>query len=294
MYLRAVGLPGIISGVKPASGDPAHASWVELDEVVYSYIWTLIPDRFQFLIDSADTVSSAFALLKAHFEKSNMSTRMHARQAFYSVRHDPSLPISAYISALEAAKQVLTSLGVDIKDEEFKDVLLMNIDSSFSSAVMTIFTQETEPSLSKVKTLLQACASISPVSSAPQEFPVKVEPVLAFAARPSCGRRTSPVCHSSGSVQYPQDEVGHVWCYPARDCCHRCGRSGHIAARCVVKMPSAIKDWVFANTPRSSSPDQAARGAMVFSSVNFHQSRSRPSSPAPRFTELDDSSRYFG
>ena len=42
-----------------------------------------------------------------------------------------------------------------------------------------------------------------------------------------------------------EDEKGNRWCDPMNENhCHRCGRIGHIAARCVYDMPDDIKSWV--------------------------------------------------
>ncbi|KAJ7102797.1 hypothetical protein C8R44DRAFT_808560 [Mycena epipterygia] len=50
------------------------------------------------------------------------------------------------------------------------------------------------------------------------------------------------------------DDKGYHWCDPTNENhCHRCGRSGHIAARCIHNMPQHIKDWVMNNSSRERS-----------------------------------------
>ncbi|KAJ7115022.1 hypothetical protein C8R44DRAFT_795181, partial [Mycena epipterygia] len=45
------------------------------------------------------------------------------------------------------------------------------------------------------------------------------------------------------------DDKGYHWCDPTnKNHCHCCGRSGHIAARCIHDMPQHIKDWVMNNS----------------------------------------------
>jgi hypothetical protein len=59
--------------------------------------------------------------------------------------------------------------------------------------------------------------------------------------------------HSSGHGSV--DNKGYRWCNPVNNQgCHRCGRTGHIAARCMYEMPQHVKDWLMAPRSRSSSP----------------------------------------
>jgi len=49
-------------------------------------------------------------------------------------------------------------------------------------------------------------------------------------------------------LRMTRDSIGAT--PPTKNHCHRCGRSGHIAARCIYDMPQHIKDWVMHNSPR--------------------------------------------
>jgi hypothetical protein len=81
---------------------------------------------------------------------------VQACQALYSIIHDPSRPISAFISTVEDAVKALKDLGITIisKDEQ-KDVLLFCLYESFSIVCTTIYSQSTEPSLAMVETRLK-------------------------------------------------------------------------------------------------------------------------------------------
>ncbi|KZV86516.1 hypothetical protein EXIGLDRAFT_577386, partial [Exidia glandulosa HHB12029] len=158
--------------------------------------------------------------LKAHFDMPSMFSRIHAREEFYAVEHDISLPIDAYIHAVTEAKARLTALGVTISDDEFKDVLLMRLDPSFHAIRTNIVTQRTEPKLEE---------------AGPQHG-LAARGMRNSSRTPSSARATP----NPGRV----DSRNFTWCDTTTDNCHRCGRSGHIAARCMLDMPQHVRDWI--------------------------------------------------
>ncbi|KII84697.1 hypothetical protein PLICRDRAFT_179500 [Plicaturopsis crispa FD-325 SS-3] len=149
MFLLANSAGGVLDGVAPKDG---------LDGTLLPFIWSKIAPEWQFLVEDAVGAVAAWKALQAHFEKSTMSNRLSARQALYSVVHDPQQPISLYIQSLTAARAKLDALGVKIDDQEFKDVLLMRLDDSFSSLRTTILAQSPEPDLARISSLLTSSA----------------------------------------------------------------------------------------------------------------------------------------
>ncbi|KAG6895668.1 hypothetical protein C0992_013383 [Termitomyces sp. T32_za158] len=121
-------------------------------------------DEYQYLIEDCNTGTAAWAALKAHFEKSTIRYRMAARAGFYDIRHDPDRPISAYIQALQSARQKLAAFGVNIDDNEFKDVLLMHLNDSFHTICLNILAQSSEPDLAKIKVMLTSSTAADPVT----------------------------------------------------------------------------------------------------------------------------------
>ncbi|KII82930.1 hypothetical protein PLICRDRAFT_47456, partial [Plicaturopsis crispa FD-325 SS-3] len=95
--------------------------------------------------------------------------------------------IALYIQSLTAAKEKLCSLGCKIEDDEFKDILLINLHSSFSTLRTTILAQSTEPSLAQVKALLTSNLSAPHPSSDPADDDITIkqeeEEIALYTAR---------------------------------------------------------------------------------------------------------------
>jgi hypothetical protein len=60
-----------------------------------------------------------------------------------------------------------------------------------------------------------------------------------------------------GSDGFPIDSLGHRWCNPTSANCHRCGRSGHIAHKCMHVMPTFVRDWILSNSRSAYSQSTA-------------------------------------
>ena len=224
------------------------------------YLFMAIEEDFQYLVEDEETASAAWTKLKEHFQRSTLGARMVARKEFYDVTHDPSQPISHYVQSVLAAKSKLVSLGCTITDTEVMDVLLMRLDSSYHPVRITILSQKSEPKLEDVKAILTA-------SSASDDVIIKNEPVeeVLAAARVDRSKKVSQV-----------DDRGSRWCDTDRDgVCHRCGRPGHIAARCMYNMPQSIKDWILtsrAPSPSSSSQEKASFALVVQDDYEYYDS----------------------
>lgn len=131
----------------------------------------------------------------------------------------------------------------------------MRLDPSYHQTRTNIVTQKVELKLDKVMRLLRAASSATPV--------VKSESEHGLAARaphhcPRTNSRTHPT-PTSGRV----DLRGSTWCDTTTTNCHRCGRPGHIAARCMLDMPQHVRDWIADQpySPRAHAAELAAKHA---------------------------------
>ena len=237
--LRTIAMTGIATGQLPALSPEERKDWDRSDGMLSGYIYGRVSDEYQYLIEDCDTGATAWAALKAHFEKSTIGYRMAAREEFYQIHHDSDCPISAYLQALQSAKQKLAAFGVTIDDTEFKDVLLMHLDDSFHAVRLNILAQSPEPDLAKIKVMLASSTAADPVT-------IKLEGANAVRGRGSA-RSSDPLI----------DDKGNRWCDLNSDGCHRCGRKGHRAFVCIYDMPRSIKDHVMKN-PCSGSPSSSS------------------------------------
>lgn len=273
MFFLGTGIDGITSS-SPPTDSTELAKWTKLDRQIIAYIYAKVDPDYHYLIQDLESGAEAWKALKGHFEKSTMGHRMQARQQFYAISHDTSKPIDFYIQAIMAASRKLTAVGIKVEDTEIKDVLLMNLDTSYYPIRTTILAQKTEPTLDEVKTLLTSSTSAEITSSFSSE---KI--MLSHAGRKSGGNghghhhgsgswrdgnrhgqdhhESKGSGHALGSDGSPVDNKGFRWCNPTNEgACHRCGRTGHIAARCMYNMPQEVKDWILAGSSQNSHDAQ--------------------------------------
>lgn len=190
--------------------------------------------------------------LKTKFEVSNLATRIDARRHLYTTPHDPSQSVDFYILALRTARERLKAItGEDIKDQDFMDVLLMNLHPDFSQIRTTILSQSTEPTLETVISILTKSANDINTTSI-----IKSESVFAANYSPF---------GTGGSRRDPVDDKGFKWCDPKRDgVCHRCGKPGHQTHMCVGDMPRHIKEWVLKRPHSAHMVDTEASANAAF------------------------------
>ena len=283
MIFRMDGSAALIAGTEPRPNDRTEAAkWDRRDSTALGLIWASTHADFHFLVEEETSGSACFAKLKTKFETTSFARRVELRKRFYSVEHDPSKPIDIYIQQILDAKGQLVAIGHKIEDVEVKDVILMNLHSSYETVKLSLLTQPTEPSLDVIRSILN---SSSPIIDAP--FAIKSEPTdtaLATKFRKKDSHRThSTACRRndtgsnghghSKSVEGILDDKGFRWGDVTGDNCHRCGREGHIAALCVADMPPDIKSRIL-----SESPTKNERSSYVRSSLTG-RSRSPPSPP---------------
>jgi len=239
MFFLGAGVTGISSGKAPTEKS-ALEKWEATDRQMTAFIYLKVEDEFHYLIEDLESGAEAWEKLKAHFERSTMGQRMAARQEFYEITHDPSRPVATYVQAITAGRKKMEALGCKIEDDEVKDVLLMHLDSSFLSIRTIILAQSTEPTLDQVKNTLLSSSAVDSVD-------IKMESQdVALAAR---GRAQRP----GGGGREGVVDGEYQWCDPNNNGCHRCGRPGHQALRCMFNMPQHVKDRLTGTNRRTSS-----------------------------------------
>ncbi|KAK6966597.1 hypothetical protein R3P38DRAFT_2623913 [Favolaschia claudopus] len=182
-----------------------------------------------------------------------MTNRIVGRAELNAVRHDPSKDISVYTRAMADAVKKLTAMGVTIDETYHKDLLLINLHPSYSSVRTVLLTRAAEPTLKDVTDLLTASAA----DPYPLAFIARAAPVPRRSALAATS--SSPLTGSISSDGFPQDSR---WCDPTNSNCHRCGRVGHIAHKCMHTMPAFVKDWINSNLRNPQSHKAAFASAL--------------------------------
>ncbi|KAJ3819671.1 hypothetical protein F5880DRAFT_1463264, partial [Lentinula raphanica] len=198
--------------------------------------------------------------------------------ALYRITHDPSKPISDYITAVLTMRDCLNAVlpaTEKVSDTYVKYLLLQNLDESYGVTCSSLLSQTTEPSLSTCISVLQGAvpSNFNPV--------VKAEEILddagllhgidtalvvrggqagpgGFRSGGNGGARgvvgNGGASHRGGGG-YPHasgegyvDSNGNHWCNMNAEGCHRCGGHSHKAVCCVKEMPKEVKDWCLNRT----------------------------------------------
>lgn len=235
MILGMGGLDDIVYGQEEIPKDDKQEEkkkWLKMDKFARGLIYFQISPDYQPMFQSHTTSHQLWTALKKKFEASTMSSRIEARRVFYTTTQDPSKPVEFYIQALKNARTHLQAMGQTITDQEHKDILLMNLHSDFYSVRTSLMSQNPEPSIEQVESVLNS----SPIEATTS---IKMESIFAANHRShGGGGRDRQDC--------PMDERGYRWCDTGRsNACHRCGRAGHVAHLCIGDMPKNVKDWVF-------------------------------------------------
>ncbi|KAF7333941.1 hypothetical protein MSAN_02396000 [Mycena sanguinolenta] len=308
MFFRGCGAPYIANAAAAVPDGKADID-SELVWTIYSHVHA----DYQGLIEEEKSGLAAWKILKAHFEKSSMSRRLKARSDFYRTEHEPSLPIDVYIGKVTSARKALKGLGCEPGEVETADILLLNLHPSWATVRTTITSNKDEQKLEDIISILNG-STVDPVKQEISD--------LAMAAQNgsfgSGGRRgggaggagprnvVMEVSVAAAAIPIEAVQVlravmrmeavlalrvvplrttkGFHWCDPTNENhCHRCGRSGHIAARCIHDMPQHIKDWVMNSSPCERANTAAAEHAHYTYNFNDVSDDSDDEPDAPRY-----------
>ncbi|SJK97328.1 uncharacterized protein ARMOST_00580 [Armillaria ostoyae] len=203
MWFKGIGA----SYVTDTSVKTVPASKMDLDNSMQIHLLGMIEGDSQQPVLEADTTLDAWKGLVTFFETSTMARYIEAHRHFFNIEHDASQPITVYIQAVKDARAVLKALGCEPDDTLTADVLLMNLHSSFESALL----HQSSKSplqwswwhvLDWVGDILEGLVVMVPIQIIGE-------------------RRRSLI-------------IAITWTHP----------HNHIAAYCVYDMPQQVKDWV--------------------------------------------------
>jgi hypothetical protein len=182
----------------------------------------------------------AWAALKAEHEKDTPSTCMNLRQHFYALSHDPTVGVMPFVNDVLTVVCQLESIKRKPMKDEITDKLLIGLHSSFAVVRTNLSLCTPEPSINEISATLKEFEdneTLRPSFSAPIDSVIKDESAL-YANK--------GYHHGSGGggskLKFDDFDWGNS---KGRDgVCFRCGRSGHVAGKCVADMPADAKEHV--------------------------------------------------
>jgi transposase InsO family protein len=98
----------------------------------------------------------AWSLLRSKFEASSLATRIVRRSDFWNAKHAADESVETFIGRASDAADALARIGLAVKPEELRDLILANVSPRFSAIRSSLSTQEPEPTLERVIAALTA------------------------------------------------------------------------------------------------------------------------------------------
>jgi hypothetical protein len=271
-YFMFIGCGGHVSSTKP--GGDKVLEWDRLDQKVYAVIWFLINPNHRSPIMTTNSGKEAWAILVAEYQKDSATNRILLRQQFYSITHDPALPISNFIEDVFSIVRKLDAIGHKPSDVEVSDKVLIGLNPSWGPVRTTLMLQSKTLSIQEITSALKQYEA----NESSSEVAVKKEAGEAsLLARDKRGR--------GRKIERNDDDAEEIDWGNSKDregVCFRCGRHGHIAAKCVSDMPADVKRKIldhassYANIVVESAPGDADDELFAFLAKLQH-----PPSPSP-------------
>ena len=246
--------------------DAVPATKASLDKEILFVMRTITHEDYTNLYQGLTSALAAWKHIKATFISNDTRSRVRAWQDFIQAEHDIHRPVSVFTANIMALAKRLEEAGYRPTDFQIASTILSNLDPSFSKAKSHIYNEFASLDLLKVRNFIDSCRADDD-RNAP-ELPASQTGAVTVKSEPSAAAlRTSAPRRAGGSTtSRPASGEPFRWCSAVHnDQCRRCGRSGHIADRCVADMPDHVKDWVIKGYPRESFETHTAavaHGAM--------------------------------
>jgi hypothetical protein len=163
--------------------------------------------------------------LKKIYEKNSRANRIALKRQFYGYNHDHAKPIQEYISGITGLASRLKAIGVKLEDTDIMDVLLWNLDASWSTIAASL--SATTDDLDSIEHITGAL--------------MDEEGRRAGLDDPSYADTTLV----AKSTRFPNSSVNRK--------CFRCQKEGHIASHCTAPAPVSAEA---ANIAQDVSDDE--------------------------------------
>jgi hypothetical protein len=174
--------------------------WKKAVDEALTYIGlTVSPGQYGHIRTAKDG-AEAWKALTDIYEKNSRATRISLKRQFYGYQHDTNDSIQSYISGISSLAARIEALGITLSPTDITDVLIFNLDESYSNIAATLTATKDELSVADVTGAL-----------------IDEE-----------GRR-------SGSGDQREKDTKDVALYaraPKSIRCFNCGKMGHMARNC--------------------------------------------------------------
>jgi len=226
VFFQLDGTWDVVSGDKARPSEAAAAAeWDRIDKRGYSLLYFLISPDYRSAITKHSSGSVAWKALRDEYEKDSSATRLTLRNQFYTIRHDPSQPVSFFIESIQSIARQLEAIGHAPGKNEVEDAILLRLNPSFEPIRSSLITQDTAP------TILQIVAAI-------KQFEANQNAISASQAQVKVEEFEN---EALAAQRGGEDDFDWGNSRGKEGVCFRCGRRGHVAAKCVADMPPGVK-----------------------------------------------------
>ena len=235
----------MINGCATPPTDAAQLlSWQKRDKHAYTIIYLLVSSNKCHIIVQASVGSDTLPLLKAKFKKDVASNHPNLHSNFYNVTHDPSKPVMEFINTIQSISHQLAAIKHSLHATEITNMILLHLHESFSPIHSALITHKEEPMLTEIIAAVKKHEAHTVMTNcSPKETSGSDEigsESIYFTGRQwkQGGVRRSA---SKAEVDWGNSKGKDGVCFP-------CGRSGHVAAKCIADMPQEVKDHIISGT----------------------------------------------
>jgi hypothetical protein len=148
MLLRRAGCWNVVS--ETIEEDKKDEAWKKAAEEALTYIGLTIQLSQYGHIRTARDGAEAWKALAKVYEKNSRATRIALKRQFYGYHHDTNVMIQSYISRITSLAARIESIGITLPTTDITDMLIFNLDESYSNIAGTLTATKDELSIADV------------------------------------------------------------------------------------------------------------------------------------------------
>lgn len=245
LILRRQGKLDVVTGAKAKPARPAEAlaDWKKIAEDALTDIGlTIDPSQYCHIRDAADG-HEAYTALAAIYEKPSRANHISIKRSLYGYIHDTSKPIQDYITSITSLASRLDAINCGLTATDITDVLIFNLDPSYSAIAGTLAASKEEFKVSEVSGML-------------------LDEEKRKQGMDGNAERGGEAMVAYGRMGQSNTRRGTVTCY-------RCQETGHLAKDCTAPAPIPMNANFAQHQPMALTASMQLQEEFVPSNINF-------------------------